>query len=157
MIVCQHCTVENELDTWFEAPTLEYLVCPRCAGNLEYARPITVERLVERILELKKTGAELHKRNQELTAMVDDSPDLVKQLRRLVREAERMCQANEQVARMLTELTNNLSPRWAFEVGKYPVEKIKAVMGRMATEAGPGAILAMTEEEMSILQSVKRL
>ena len=157
MSVCKECNIENELDTWYEVPRLEHLVCPRCAGDYGYARPITIDQMAERTVDLNTQLKKLVKENQELKQLNTESPDIAKQLRRLTREAERMRQANERVAAMLTELTNNLSPRWVFSAREQDMGKVKEVMTRLAEEAGPGAILRMSEEEMSILQSVVRL
>lgn len=155
---CQECRRVNELDQWFEAPGRNYLLCPRCAGKHQFAKPIHINTIASRLLEAYEAMESAGKRINELVQLVEESPDISKQLRRVSRAADNNTRAIAAIADKLTELTDNLSPRWVFAVeGEVQKRAVGKLMHRLAEEAGPGAVLLVTPEEKVLLDNLVKL
>jgi len=155
---CQECRRINELDQWFEAPGLARLLCPRCAAKHSFARPIHINTVASRLLEAYEALENAGKQISELSQLVEDSPDISKQLRRVSRAADDNVRALTAVADRITKLTENLTPRWVFTVETEDQEKAMGeLMRRLAKEAGPGAILLVTPEERKLLDQMEKL
>lgn len=154
---CRACEQTNTLDQWYELPNTPYLVCSTCASTHTYARPIHINTLVERLLEAYTVLQSLKSQNDELRDLVEGVPGLEKQLRRLVKAVERQARATEQIDQGVTELVENLSPRWLFPLESEHREATKKLMTRLSQEAGPGAILEVTQEEYKLAQKMVRL
>lgn len=156
--ICRECRQINELDQWFEASGLKHLLCPRCAGKRQFARPIHINTVASRLLEayevLEKAGRQI----KDLSQLAENSPDISKQLRRVSRAADDNARALTTVADRLTELVNNLSPRWVFAMETDDQKKAMGkLMHRLAKEAQPGAILLVTPEERKLLDRMVKL
>lgn len=156
--ICWKCRRVNELDQWFEAPGLKYLLCSRCAGKHEFAKPIHINTVVFRLLDAYDALERAGKRIKDLSQAVENSPDISKQLRQVSQATGNSAQALTTMADMLTELTNNLSPRWVFTVeGDGQKEAMSKLMHRLAEQAGPGSILQVTPEERKLLDLMVKL
>ena len=155
--VCRQCTHVNTLDQWYELPNTPYLVCSGCASTNTYARPIHINTIADRLLEAYEALQGLKAQNDELKELVEGAPGIEKQVRRLVRTVERQAKATEQLDGHVFELVENLSPRWLFPVEPAQREAYKKVMTRLSEEAGPGAILEVTQEEYELLQKMVKL
>ena len=154
---CRQCTQVNTLDQWYELPETPYLVCSGCAATNTRARPIHINTIADRLLEAYGALQRLKQQNDELKELAEGAPGLEKQLRRLVRAIERNAQATERVDRSLAEMTENLSPRWLFHVKQAQRDAARKLMTRLSKEAGPGAILEVSEEEHQMLQGMVKL
>ena len=155
--VCRSCEKVNTLDQWYELPNHTYLVCSTCASTDPYARPIHINTIAERLLEAYSAVKILKTQNEELNAVIDGVPGLEKQLRRLVRAIERGAKATEQMGFKVTEMTENLSPRWLFHVEPDQKDAAHRLMVKLSQEAGPGAILEVSKEEHQLLHRIVKL
>jgi len=68
---CQECRQVNELDQWFEAPGLAYLLCPRCAVKYQSARPIHINTVASWLLEAYEDLERLGKLIRRLAEQVE--------------------------------------------------------------------------------------
>ena len=154
---CRSCEKVNTLDQWYELPNTPYLVCSICAATETRARPVHINTIADRLVSALEALQKLKVQYDELKAEAGDAPGLEKQFRRLARAVERQVKATEQIGKGVNELVENLSPRWLFHVEPDQKEFYKTLMLRLSEDAGPGALLEVTQEEWEVLQHMVKL